>query len=194
MKLHLILGVLVLIYVIITSCSKQDSFEMITGKTTLFYDSDSSKLIDIEFKYDSLFVERISKDSITITRYLGGEEYYYHSNFSFKNDVFYENRIVPQLIIEGETETKVIFIPTLSLKDTIFNYTPEDDFTSVFVMDLSFDKCIYQIEKKNSKVLTIKKSLVDTTYKEIFFYDKDYNIYKFVNTWKNNKCVYVKKE
>jgi hypothetical protein len=194
MKLHLILGVLVLVYVITTSCSKQDSFEMITGKTILFYDSDSSKLTDIEFKYDSLVVERISKDSMTITRYLGGEGYYYHSNFSLKNDVFYENRIVPQLIIEGETETKVIFIPTFSLKDTIFNYTPEDDFTSVFVMDLSFDKCIYQIEKKNNKVLTIKKSLVDTTYKEIFFYDKDYNIYKYINTWQNNKCVYVKKE
>ena len=191
MKQDLILFVLVAI--VIVSCNKIDSPNIVLGKMIFSYDSINSKLIDVKFKYDSLFINRIEKDSITITRYLGGKGYYFYSSFSLKNHSFYENRNSPQLIsIEDETKTSIVLIPTFMQKDTIFTYIPVGDFFAVFVNDLGLGKCKYQIETNNSKFLTIKQSLIDTTYKEIFFYDKDYNIYKFINTWKDNRCVYVR--
>jgi hypothetical protein len=163
----------------------------IISKTILEYDSSFSKLTDKKFKYDSLFIDRKSNDSIIINRYLGGEDYY--STFLLKENIFYEHRIVPQLIIENETKTSITLIPTFLQRDTIFDYFPEDDFFPVFVNDLSFDKCKYQINKNHNEFITFKQSLIDTTYSEIYYYDQYFNIYKYINTWKNNKCVYVKK-
>ncbi|MDR0865025.1 MAG: hypothetical protein LBO74_08850 [Candidatus Symbiothrix sp.] len=190
MKLRLILGVLICI--IIASCNRHASFAII-DKVILSYDSVSSTLVDVKFREDSLSIERMREDSLTIIRYLVGGDFY-HTTYSLKNEMFYENRIVPHEIIEGIIETSVILIPTFSLKDTIFDYEPAEDFTSFFVRDLSFDKSNYQIEKTNNEFITIKQSLVDTTYQEIYYYDQNFNIYKYINTWKDNKCVYVKKE
>ena len=192
MKLHFILALLMAL--VITSCNKQNSLELEMGRVEFSFDSIASKLVDEKFRYDSLFVERIRKDSMTITRCMGGDGYYNYSVFSLKDNTFYENRIVPHEIIEGETETSIVLIPTFSQKDSTFNYFPEDDFLSFFVPDLGFDKCNYEIKKANNELVTIKQSLVDTTYKEIYYYDQNFNIYKYINTWKDNKCVYVRKE
>jgi len=192
MKLHLVLLALVVIAVV--SCNKPNSSNIVLGKIIFSYDSINSKLIDQKFKYDSLFVDRIGKDSMTITRYLGGKGYHFYVMLSLKNHSFYENRQIPQLVIEGETETSIVLIPTFMHRDTIFTYIPDDDFFAVFVNDLGFGKCKYQIKKDNDEFLTIKQSLIDTTYREIYYYDQDYNLYKYINTWKDNKCVYVKKK
>jgi hypothetical protein len=184
---------IVLISMVTVSCNKHIPVKEIIGKTVLEYDSLCSKLTDERFKYDSLFIERMSYDSMIINRYLGRNGYYCSSSFSLRENIFYENRVVPQLIIEGETETSIVLIATFLKGDTIFNYFPEDDFFSVFVNDLSFNKCKYQIKKGNNEFITIKQSLIDTTYSEIYYYDQYFNIYKFINTWKDNECVYVKK-
>ena len=191
-KLRLVLFLLAIISVV--SCNRTDSSNIVLGKVIFSYDSTISKLVNKEFKYDSLFINRIGKDSMIITRYLGGKGYYFYTTYSLKNHLFYENRQIPQLIIEGETEISIVLIPTFMQKDTDFIYTPKDDFTSVFVNDLGFDKCKYHIKNDNNEFITIKQSLMDTTYRETYYYDKQYNIYKFINTWKDNECVYVKKE
>lgn len=192
MRSYLIL--FVLLAAITTSCEKKDSSDIIFGKVEFSYDSIVSKLNDEMFKYDSLFIERARQDSLVIIRYLGGDGYYNYIPFSLIDNVFYEKRITPQEIEEGETETSIISIPTFMQKDTSFTYFPEDDFFPVFVVDLSFDKSKYIIERDNDGFTTTKQSLVDTTYKEIYYYDRNYNIYKFVNTWKDNKCVYIRKK
>ena len=183
-----------LIVVVVSSCHKKDPSEIVLGKTILSYDSIVSNLNEEKFKYDSLFIERIRKDSLVITRYLGGDGFHNIIPFSNKNGVFYEERQIPQLIIEGETETSTILIPTFSLKDTIFTYVPKDDFFPVFIVDLSFDKTKYEIRKDKGGFTTFKQSLIDTTYTETYFYDDKFNIYKFINTWQDNKCVYVRTE
>lgn len=190
MNLHLILLALVVLF--ITSSCKESSSDVILGKVTLTFDSINSKLVESEFKYDSLLINRVNEDSMVIIRYMGGSGYYDYTTFSLINQIFYEKRMVPQLIIEGETKTSIVSIPTFLQNDTIFDYMPDDDFFSVFVSSLSFDKCKYQIKKDGSKFLTIKQSLTDTTYNEIYYYDRYYNIYKYINTWKDNKCVYVR--
>jgi hypothetical protein len=182
-----------LITVIVSSCHKKSS-EIVLGKTIFAYDSIVSNLNEEKFKYDSLFIERIRKDCLVIIRYLGGDGYHNIIPFSNENDVFYEERQIPQMIIDGETETSVIFIPTFLLKDTAFTYIPEDDFIYAFVPDLSYGKTKYEIRRNNDGFITFKQSLVDTTYTETFFYDDNFNIYKFINTWQDNKCVYVKRE
>jgi len=192
MKLRFTL--IALTVVTFVSCSRPDSSNIVLGKTVLYYDSINSILDNEIFKYDSFFINRITRDSMIITRYLGGEGYYFHTTFSLKNHLFYENRQIPQSIIEGETETSIIFIPTFMQKDTNFFYTPKDEFIAFFVNDLGFDKCNYQIKKNNNEFITIKQSLTDTTYFEIYYYDKYFNIYKYINTWKDNKCVYMRKE
>ena len=193
MKLHFILLLSVVTSIVSCNNDKPVSSNIVLGRNTFIYDSINSKLVDHEFKYDSLFVNRSRDDSITITRYLGGNGYYNYITFSLKNDLFYENRKIPQLIIDGETEIYTVLVPTFSHKDTVYYYFPKDDFFTVFVNDLSFDKCKYQIKKNNDDFLTIKQSIVDTTYSEIYYYDQFYNIYKYINTWKDNKCVYVKR-
>jgi hypothetical protein len=189
MRYYVIL--LVSIAVIVSSCHKKKSVEITLGKTVFSYDSIASNLNEEKFKYDSLFIERVGRDSLIITRYLGGDGFCNSIPFLSKNGVFYEERITPQEIIEGETETSIISIPTFLLGDTAFTYTPEDDFFPVFVVDLSFDKTKYEIRKNNNGFITFKQSLVDTTYTETYFYDDKFNIYKFINTWQDNKCVYV---
>ena len=189
MRYYLVL--LPLIAFFTTSCHKKESSEMILGKTVFFYDSIASNLTEEKFKYDSLFIERIGKDSLIVTRYLGGDGFYNSISFSNKNGTFYEERVTPHEIIEGETEISIVLIPTFSLKDTTFTYIPEDDFFSAFVVDLSFDKTKYKIRKDKGGFTTLKQSLVDTTYTETYFYDDKFNIYKFINTWQDNKCVYV---
>jgi hypothetical protein len=179
--------------VILTSISCINTSNKNTEKIIFSYDPISSSLVDTIFKYDSLFFEK-TKDSITITRYLGGQGYYYYSEFYLQNNIFYELRISPHIIEEEKEDSNtVISIPMFSIKDTIFDYFPEKDFLPAFVMDLSFNRCNYRMMKNDDEFITIKQSLVDTTYKEIYFYDKNYNLYKYINTWKDNKCVYVKR-
>lgn len=192
MKLHLAL--LSAVGIVILSCNSPDSSNIILGKITFSYDSINSKLVNQEFKYDSLFFDRIGKDSMTITRYLGGKGYYFYTTFSLREHLFYENRLIPQVIMEEETETSIILIPTFMQKDTVFTYIPEDDFFAIFVNDLGFDKCKYQIIKNNNGFVTIKQSLTDTTYCESYYYDQYFNVYQYINTWKDNRCVYVREK
>lgn len=63
----------------------------------------------------------------------------------------------------------------------------------VTLIDISLFDSQYNIAKEGNNYKSIKQSLIDTTYKEIIFYDKDYRIYKYINTWKGEKCVYMKK-
>jgi hypothetical protein len=185
--------IIILISVIFASCNKQVPNKDIKDKIVLEYDSALSKLYYEKFKFDSLLIERMNSDSMIIYRYLEKNDNYWYSTFSLIENIFYEHRVVPHLIIEGETETSIILIPTFLQRDTTFYYLPEDDFFPVSA-NMSFDKCRYQIKKNNNEFIFIKQSLTDSTYKEIFFYDKNYNINKFINTWQDNECVYVIKD
>ncbi|GHT00795.1 hypothetical protein FACS189421_13230 [Bacteroidia bacterium] len=129
------------------------------------------------------------KDSILIKNYYNG--HYYQNVYFNREDNFFEKRYVtnlPEDIFEVDT------ILSFSKKDTTFIYKSNRDDFIVTLIDLSLFNSHYIIQGENNNYTLIKQSLVDSTYKEIFFYDKNYHIYKYVNTWKDNKCVYVKKE
>ncbi|GHT70539.1 hypothetical protein FACS1894155_12880 [Bacteroidia bacterium] len=100
-------------------------------------------------------------------------------------------------IYNHENNSKNIFSTVVGFflprKDTSFVYKSAYNFIPI-VQSYSYADCQYNIRKVGDEYRSIKKSLIDTTYKEIFFYDKDYRIYKFINTWKDNRYVYVKKD
>jgi hypothetical protein len=164
-------------------CNKQNNDER---RLTLRLDFKNSEYADDRFVIDSINVEY--DDSIKIIFYTGDYQYarIYHQN---ENSIYEIRERCNEEIECFGTDT----ILTFSKSDTTFVYKSAYDFIPIVFL-YAFADCIYTIKHEGNEYMTIKQSIIDTTYKEIFFYDKEYNIYKFVNTWENNRCVYVKRE
>ena len=171
--------------ILFCSCNKQnDKF----SKTILSFDSTISHVQEKSLIRDSIVIQYYNNDSILLLKYSNGD--YKRSHFFYMNDVFLERR---RRTTEVGEFLGIDSILTFSKKDTIFEYKSARRFIPI-VQDYGYADGIYTIQHEGNEYKTIKQSVIDTTYKEIFFYDKDYNIYKYVNTWKGNKCVYIKKK
>jgi hypothetical protein len=154
----------------------------------LNFEAELSSVYEKSLIRDSIVVQVYSNDSILLLKYSNGD--YKQSRYFNMNDAFFERRIS---VTEVGKFVRIDSILTFSKKDTVFKYGSARKFIP-FVQDYSFADCIYSIKHEGNEYKTIKQSAIDTTYKEIFFYDHNYHIYKYVNMWKDNKCVYVKKE
>jgi len=159
------------------------------GKTTVLkYDSDLSTVYEKRLIRDSIVIHYYSTDSILLLKYSNGD---YKQSVYFKmGNAFFERRISVSEI--GEF-VRIDSVLTFSKSDTVFGYKSARKFIPT-VLDLSYADCIYTIKHESNGYMSIKQSVIDTTYKEIYFYDMNYNIFKYINTWKDNKCVYVRKE
>ena len=91
-------------------------------------------------------------------------------------------------IIEDNTISDTILM--FSVNDTTFIWNCPSRIFPPFKRFSPYFDSKYTIEKSRNGYKTIRQSLVDSTYKEIYFYNKNYIIYKFINTYKDNKCVY----
>ena len=153
------------------------------SETTLLLDKINSTIISPQFAMDKITITY--KDSIYLKRFYN--PIFESTLFKVENNVFEARQIrnwnYDLLGIDS--------ILTLSLKDTTFIYHSTFDFP-VLVPQLSLADCKYIIQKNGHHNMTIKQSLLDTTFTEIFYYDNDFNIYKYVNTYKENKCIYIK--
>ncbi|BEG99243.1 hypothetical protein [Bacteroides sedimenti] len=158
-------------------------------RSVLVFDVDSSSC-EKPFFRDSLLIIYYDEDSLLIKNFYKGN--YYQNIYFNSDDAFFEKRFVSNL---PENIFGIDTILTFSKKDTSFIYKSKRDDFLVTLIDVSLFDGKYSILRDGDNYKTIKQSMVDTTYKEIFFYDKDYRIYKFINTWKNMKCVYnIRKE
>jgi hypothetical protein len=156
-----------------------------SSETELLLDSINSQIEDGRFILHKIIIKR-NKDSILIERFYG-ENNVLSSTFLKSDDVFFEYRIRGN---KTDIELGMDSILTFSIKDTTCIYNSEIEFTPT-VFDYTLADCKYKIRKNGNECMTIKQSLIDSTYKEIFFYDKSYNIHKFINLYKNNKCIYT---
>jgi hypothetical protein len=166
---------------LLLSCNRQIEKEV---THVLSFDMNSSS-VNKPFFRDSLVITYYKEDSILIKNYFNGN--YYQNIYFNRNNVFFEKRYVsnpPAQIFEVDT------ILTFAKEDTSLIYKSRRDDFIVTLIDLSLIDGQYIIQGDGKNHKTIKQSLMDTTYKEIFFYDINYNIYKFINTWKNDQCVY----
>jgi hypothetical protein len=181
MKFFLVLTVLPLLF--FGTCNKQNNNNRLV---TLCLDTNNSQYTDDRFLIDSINVEY--NDSIKIIRYNG--DYQFESIYHKIKDGIYEIR--ERCNEESEcfgTDTILTFYKL----DTTFIYNSAYIFIPM-VFFYTLADCKYDIIKEENGYKTTKQSLIDTTYKEVYYYDDSYNIHKYINTWKDNKCVYVKKE
>ena len=180
------IGVFFLLIIALYSCKNHEK------TVILSYDEKLSTIYDKSLIRDSIIIHYYTNDSILLLKYSNGD--YKQSLYFRMDDVFFEKRTS---VTEVGEFVGIDSILTFSKKDTIFEYKSARRFIPL-LQDYSYADCIYTIKHEGNEYRTIKQSTLqqstfDTTYKEIFFYDKDYNIYKYINTWKDNECVYVKK-
>ena len=163
------------------SLRKKESF-------LLSFNEDSSFVSDNLFPRDSIIIEYYQKDSMLFLKY---------SNGDYKENLFFlHNGNLVERHYRGNDFGEILGIDsiiTFSTKDTSFFYKSALEFIPI-VQAYSFADCRYVIKKQEEEYVTVKQSTIDTTYKEIFFYDKDFNIHKYINTYKDNYCVYIRKE
>ena len=183
MKTHIKLKYFI-ITLIITLCSCKDHNKTII----LNFDFDLSSVYEKRLIRDSIVIQYYSNDSILLLKYSNGD---YKQSVYFKmGNAFFERRISVSEI--GEF-VRIDSVLTFSKSDTVFGYKSARKFIPT-VLDLSYADCIYTIKHESNGYMSIKQSVIDTTYKEIYFYDMNYNIFKYINTWKDNQCVYVRKK
>lgn len=147
-------------------------------------DIKNSFIVDTQLIINKM--EIVYSDSILIKSTYGDKTI--ETIFYKKGDDMYEYRHTQ----DANRQYKIDSILTLSLKDTMFIYNSYFDFP-LYLFQFPLTSSEYKIQKKDNFYTTIRKSLIDTTYKEIYFYNEDFKIYKFINLYKNNKYVYVKK-
>ena len=162
----------------LVSCNKRVE----NRSVTLTLDASESTYTDKRFLIDSIRI--IYGDSIHIQRYTG--DYGYESHFFVQGDKVFEVRERCNEELECFGNDTIL---TFGKSDTTFIYKSAYDFISiVFQYTLTDNK--YSIGKDGIMFVTTKQSLVDSTYTEKYYYDESLLISKFVNTYKDNVCVY----
>ena len=172
-----------IIILLLFSCCKP---KVSSTDITLFLDTIESQYTDDRFLIDRIYIEY--SDSMSITRYTG--DYQFKSQYYKKADGIYEVR---ERWKEGFEYLGIDTILTFCKFDTTFIYNSAYDFIPI-VFQYTLADAKYNIVKESGTYKTVKQSLIDTTYTETYFYDDNFNIYKFINTWQDNKCVYAKRK
>lgn len=158
-------------------------------KVVLVLDKSSSHIDDDRFPLDSVCFNYT--DSIIMYKYY--PKRHFEVYFFKSENAVYERRSVYDYnnsTISGEY-VRDDYVLTLSVQDTTFIYKYTQQFLAT-VWDYSYADSKYEIRKINEgEYITTKQSLIDSTYKEIFYYNKDFQVTKFINTYKENICIYI---
>jgi len=138
-----------------------------------------------------MFLDRVSleyfRDSIVIQKiFPGSDSSYFEVHLIKQGDNFYERRS------RGNDFGDLFgtdYILTLSLKDATFIYKSAREFPST-PSDFSYADCNYKIRRDGDGYVSIKQSMVNTTFTEQFYYDERFHINKYIITFQDNKLVY----
>ena len=57
-------------------------------------------------------------------------------------------------------------------------------------MDLSLGDAQYKIEKNGNTNVSSRKSIIDTSFEEAYYYDMDYNIFKYIVKLRGSVYIY----
>jgi len=177
--------VFIIIIICFISCTNK------TSNIRLTVDTDNSIIAEPLFIYDSITIKN-SPDSIIFIKYSNGRPYI--TRLFERKSEFYEIR---KTFDFGLTEDslpsfRIDTLITLSTKDTSYNF--KYGLITLTVFGLQFSSMYYDFTREGNMYKTFKRSMQDSTYTEILYYDKNYQINKFINTWRNNKIEYTKAE
>jgi hypothetical protein len=149
----------------------------------LYIEPSTSIIVDEKFNLDSIGF-KYSNDSIIMYK-----DRFEIPFFKYKDAIFELREEYKDFTEYVRTDS----ILTFSIKDTTFIYESLIDKNFIpNVFDLGIADCRYEIKKiDDNSYVTRKQSLIDTTYQEIYYYDKNFRIFKFINSYKGNVCIYV---
>jgi len=162
-------------------------------KTTLFFSSKESVINNKKNILDSIVISR-TESKILIRQYRGSGNYLEISLIRFNNG-FSELRKKFNGLVDTETDkikTNLIpvdTLPTFYKIDTFFTYKSERNFYHS-IMDLSLGNARYKIKKNKDTFMFIKKSTIDSSYEEEYYYDKNFNIIKYIVKYRGNIYIY----
>ncbi|GEM_PF-1807264 len=171
--------------IVFYSCNRKP---VSNDRINLIIDNIKSTIHDKRFELDSItFLYTV--DSVFMYKYLP-TRYFQTSFYSHKDNVYEYRDIYDDL---GGKYLGKDSILTFSIKDTSFVYYSTIEFISTTI-DYPYSDCRYEIKKiDDNSYVTTKQSLIDTTYQEIYYYDKNFRIFKFINSYRENICVYTSK-
>jgi len=160
---------------------------------TLLLSKRESVINDKKIILDSIVINR-SKKHILIRQYRGAGDYL-EIKFIKINNGFSEIRKKFYGLIENKTDKikadlmPADTLPTFYKSDTIFTYKSNRNFYHS-TMDLSLGDGEYKIEKTENTYISSKKSAIDSSFEELYYYDVNFNITKFIVKYRGNICVY----
>jgi len=162
-------------------------------KTTLLLSPRESVINDKRYILDSIVINRTDR-KILIRQYRGAGNYSEITFIRFKNG-FSEIRKRFYGLIENETDKvksdlmPVDTLPIFYKNDTNFTFTCNRNFYHS-TMDLSLGDARYKIEKIKNTYISTRKSTIDSTYEEEYYYDLNFSITKFIVKYGGNICIY----
>ena len=162
-------------------------------KTTLFFSSKESVINNKKNILDSIVISR-TESKILIRQYRGSGNYLEISLIRFNNG-FSELRKKFNGLVDTETDkikTNIIpvdTLPTFYKIDTFFTYKSERNFYHS-IMDLSLGNARYKIKKNKNTFMFSKKSTIDSSYEEEYYYDMNFNIIKYIVKYRGNIYIY----
>ena len=162
-------------------------------KTTLFFSSKESVINNKKNILDSIVISR-TESKILIRQYRGAGNYLEISLIRFNNG-FSELRKKFNGLVDTETDkikTNLIpvdTLPTFYKIDTFFTYKSERNFYHS-IMDLSLGNARYKIKKNKNTFMFSKKSTIDSSYEEEYYYDMNFNIIKYIVKYRGNIYIY----
>ena len=162
-------------------------------KTTLFFSSKESVINNKKNILDSIVISR-TECKILIRQYRGAGNYLEISLIRFNNG-FSELRKKFNGLVDTETDkikTNIIpvdTLPTFYKIDTFFTYKSERNFYHS-IMDLSLGNARYKIKKNKNTFMFSKKSTIDSSYEEEYYYDMNFNIIKYIVKYRGNIYIY----
>jgi hypothetical protein len=160
-------------------------------KTLLLFSQKESVICDQRFVLDSIII--IETKTTMLMRQYSGRGGYLESKYIKTNNSFSELREgFHGNIEEGKSIDKSIQIDTLpvfSINDTFFTYKSKRKYYPTTI-DLSLGDAQYKVAKQGNTYVSSRHSMIDSLYNEYYYYNKNFDIYKYIAKFRGNICVY----
>jgi len=156
------------------------SFLFSCNQNTLYFNKETSNILDESINYINKFTTEYSKDSIIINRFW--DDIVKKNTYYIQNENVYS--FLKPMILEHSEDT-VLF---LSKNDTSFIWKQIEEMPFIIGLNLSSSKI--KIERKNDFCITELRSLIDTSYIEKYYYDLNYKIFQIEYHYKSNSYIY----
>jgi len=178
-------AIIAIVIICSLSCKEQEK------KTILLFSQKESVISDQRFVLDSIIIIK-TKTTMSMRQYRGRGAYL-EIEFIKTNNNFSELRERFRGLIQvGKPIDKPVHVDTLpifSINDTFFIYKSKRDFYHS-IIDLSLGDAQYKVVKQGDTYVSSRQSMIDSLYNEYYYYNKKFDITKYIVKYRKNLYVY----